>query len=287
MKLIPAFLSLLLFLAPSVFAQTAPEVAKEALAAYKNKDLEGVKKYTAPMIAGFMDAKFFEDKEVKASVEDLQSWNGKVKEIRYYNSKMGVMASAHYADADKETFRVLSLINAGYGWKQMGVSTVKKKKFLSYEKNEPRIKAGSKAEAGDKPGKGALAGASLQDKLGALGFGKKKPAAQTPPADDKAPAKGYSIEMADGTTAGAPSAEQLKKHLASLNGDNFFITLTGPDGFMQASYTAKGLDVQYKDKTGHFASVGAVPAEIAGEMFAGYIKNEDGWKSKCKWKPFE
>ena len=287
MKIIPAVFSAFFLLAPAVSAQTVPDVAKEVLTAYKNKDLEGVKKYTAPMMAAFMDAKFFEDKEVKTAVEDLQSWNGKVKEVRYYNSKIGVMASAYYADADKETFRALSLINAGYGWKQMGVSTVKKKKFLSYEKNEPKMKAGSKAEAGDKPGKGALAGAALQDKLGALGFGKKKSAAQTAPADDKAPAKGYSVEMADGTTAEAPSAEQLKKHLASLNSDNFFLTLTGPDGFLQASYTAKGLDMEYKDLAGHFASVAAVPAETAGTIFTGYLRNEDGWKSKCEWKPFK
>lgn len=291
MKLITAILMMSILFAPSVSAQTVSDMAKDVLTAYKNKDLAAVKKYTAPMIAAAMDDKFFEDEEIKAAVEALQSWNGKVKEVRYSKTKIGVMAFAYYDDADKDVYRALDLINAGYGWKQMGVSTVKKKKFLSYDKKEPAVKKDEKA-ANESP---KTPGAALKDQLGALGFGfgKKKPAAETAPAvekapaDDAAPNKGYEIEMADESSVKTPSVNQLRKSLASLSGDNFFITLTSPGGFMQASYTANGLDVQYKDAAGHFACEGAAPAETADSMFTAYLKNEDGWKSKCKWKPFE
>jgi hypothetical protein len=274
---------------PCDSAQTASDVAKETLASYKNKDLAGVKKYTAPMIAAAMDDKFFEDKEIKAEVEALQSWDGKVKEVRYFKSRMGLMASAHYDDADKDTYRTLALINAGYGWKQMGVSTVKKKKFLTYDKKEPVVKKDDKA-ADESP---KTNGAALKDQLGALGFGFGKKKTKTAKKEEQAPAAadkaagGYSVEMADGTTADAPGDGQLKKMLGTLSSDNFFLTLTGPSGFMQAAYTAKGLDMQYKDASGHFASETAMPAETAAAMFKAYLAGETGWKAQCKWKPFE
>jgi hypothetical protein len=286
MKITIALLAALL-LAPAASAQTAQDVAKEVLAAYKNKDLEGVKKHTAPMLAAAMDDKFFEDKEIKASVKDLQSWNGKVKEVRYFKSPMGVMAAAHYGDADKDTYRVLDLINAGYGWKQMGgVSTVSKKKFLSYDKKEPKAEAASKTQKdGGRTGKGVPGNAGVRDQLSALGFGfgKNRSAAK------EAPKAGpYSVEMADGTEAKGPSAGDIRKMLASLNDDNFFLTLSASDGgFMQGSYTKAGLDMQYKDSSGQFSSEAVVAPGTAEEMFLLYLGGDAGWKNKCKWKPFE
>ena len=282
MKLLAIFLMSILF-APPVFSQTAAEVAKDVLAAYKDKDLEGVKKHTAPFIAAAMDDTVFEDKDVKA----LGSWDGKVREVRYFTNEMGLQASAYYDDKDKKALRALSLINSGHVWKQMGVSTVPKKKFLSYETKEPEVKAGAKASGGPLPGD------MLKEKLSGLGFGfgKKKPKTaekeeQAPAAADKA-AGGYSVEMADGTTTDAPDDGQLRKMLGTLSSDNFFLTLTGPSGFMQAAYTAKGLDMQYKDASGHFAGEAPVPAKTAAEMFGAYLKNGEGWKAQCKWKPFE
>lgn len=286
MKLAIAVFSALL-LAPAAYAQNAPGVAGEVLTAYKNKDLAGVKKHTAPMLAALMDEKFFEDKEIKAEVEGLQSWNGKVKEVRYFSDKMGTKAVAHYADADKDNLKVLTLINAGYGWKQMdGTSVIAKKKFFAYDKKEPKVKAGAadKKDSGAKGG-GVLGSAAVKDQLGALGFGFGK---KDPAREKKAAAAPYSAEMADGSKAKDPSEAQLKKMLASLDDDNFFLTLTAPDGgFMQAGYTAKGLDLQYKDASGHFASQTVVTPETGEQMFGAYVKGEAGWKAKCQWKPFE
>jgi len=284
MRLITALLLTSILYAPPVFSQTAAETAKEVLTAYKNKDLEGVKKYSAPFVASVMDETVFDEKDVKA----LQSWDGKVKEVRYFTNEMGLQASAYYDDKDKKTLRSLALINSGSGWKQMGVSAVSKKKFLSYETEEPKVKPGAEAKAGPKASGGALPGDMLKEKLGGLGFGfgKKKPKAAQKEAPASA-ASGYSIEMADGSKAEAPDADQLKKMLGTLSSDNFFITLTSPAGFMQAGYTAKGLDMQYKEASGHFTSVAPVAAETAAAMFKAYLSREDGWQAQCKWKPFE
>lgn len=272
----------LLLPAPAA-AGSAAEVAKEILTAYKNKDLEGVKKHTSPMIAATMDEKFFEDKEIKADVEALRSWNGKVKEVRYHKTAMGQMAAAYYADADKGNIRTLALINAGYGWKQMGgLSTISKKEFLSYDRKEPEIKAGGEKAGSGKGSAGVLPSGLLKEKLGGMGFGfggKKKA---------KASAKPYVAETAEGTKVEGPGEEQLKKMVSAIDGDNFFLTLTAPDGgFMQAAYTDKGLDMQYKDASGHFAGKAPVQAGTAAEMFSSYLKGGDSWKSVCEWKPFE
>jgi hypothetical protein len=284
MRLIAALLLTSILYAPPLFSQTVAETAKEVLTAYKNKDLEGLKKYTAPLVASVMDETVFDDKDVKA----LQSWDGKVKEVRYFTNEMGLQASAYYDDKDKKTLRALALINAGYGWKQMGVSTVSKKKFLSYETEEPKVKTGAEVKAAPKASGGALPGDMLKEKLGGLGFGfgKKKPKAARKEEPASA-AGGYSVEMADGSKADAPDAGRLKKMLGTLSSDNFFITLTGPAGFMQAGYTAKGLDMQYKDASGHFAGVAPVAEETAAAMFKAYLAGEDGWKAQCKWQPFE
>lgn len=251
----------LLLLAPGAQAQSAAQTAKAVLTAYQQKDLEGVKKYSSPMIALTMDKKFFDDKDVKAEVKSLQSWNGKVKEVRYYKTKIGVMASAYYDDADKDTYRVLDMINAGYGWKQMaGVDTVSKKKFLSYDKTEPKVEPAPVA-----------ASAKKADVV-------KKAATSAP----------YSVEMADGTTKKGLSAEELKKMLSSLDDDNFFLTLTAPDGaFLQGGYSEAGLDMEYSDASGHFSSEAAVAPETAEGIFVSYLNGDKGWKGECKWKPFE
>ena len=264
MKTLAAVLTLSVLFAPSVFAQSAEQVGKELITAYQKKDAAGVKKHMAPMLAAMVDKKFFDDKQIAAEVAALQKWNGKVREARYYANKFGVLAAVYYDEAaDPAKVRVFQLIKSGKTWKHgmQGFSVMEKARFLAYEKNEASVKP--------------------------LAADKKDSGAQKKPADDNAPNKGYSVEMADGNKVDAPSAVQVKNLLARLNDDNFFLTLTGPSGFMQAGYTAKGLDMQYKDSYGHFASEGPVPAEQAAAMFKAYLAGDKGWKSQCGWKPFE
>lgn len=260
MKIVLAVFSMLL-LAPAANAQDASKVATELITAYREKDAEGVKRHMSPMLSATVDKKYFEDKEMLRDVEALKKWNGKIREVRYFAGKFGVMAAVYYdEDADPARVRLFSLIKSGKTWKHgmQAFYVLEKEKFLSYGLKEPS-------------GKDAAAA--------------KKPAAA---AGDNSPVKGYAIETADGTKADAPSVNLLKKKLAKLDDDNFFLTLTAPDGgFMQGGYSEAGLDMQYKDAAGHFTSEAVVSPETGAEMFTGYLKGEAGWKEKCGWKSFE
>ena len=261
MKLIVMMISIVILFSPLSFAQSAKEVGKKLITAYKKKDAETIKKHMGPMMALTMNDKFFEDKDLKKDIENLKNWNGKIKEVRYFATVFGAMAALHYDNAkDKDKVRVFILGKFKKTWMQGigGFDTMDKAKFLALSKKEITKKTIKKKKKG----------------------GKKKPLLNKPN-------KSYSIEMADGPSIKNPSVKALKKSLATLNDDNFVLTLNGPKGFMQTSYTEKGLDIQYKDDNGHFTAKDLISAETAASMFIGYIKNESGWKSKCEWKPFE
>lgn len=265
MKTLASIFILSVLFAPQVFAQNAEQVGREIIAAYQKKDAAGIKKHMSPMLAAMVDKTFFEDKEIAAEVAALQKWNGKVRDVRYYANKFGVMAAVYYDEAPgADKVRVFELIKGAGAWKHgmRGFSLMEKKKFLGYEKSEASVKP--------------------------LPADKKEGAAQgKKPAGDSAPNKGYSLETANGNKVDAPSAVQVRNLLARLSDDNFFLTLNGPSGFMQAGYTAKGLDMQYKDSYGHFAGEAPVPAETAAAMFKAYLTGDKAWKSQCAWKPFE
>lgn len=260
MKLLLAVFSALL-LSSAANAQDASKVARELISAYQNKDAAGVKKHMSPMLAATVDKKYFEDGEIMRDVKALRNWDGKIREVRYFASKFGVMAAVRYDESpDPSKVKLFSLIKSGKTWKHgmQGFYVLEKDKFRAYGLKEP---SGKDVPA---PAKAAAA------------------------AGDNSPLKGYSIEMADGTKAEAPSVNQLKKMLAKLDDDNFFLTLTSPDGgFMQGGYSEAGLDLQYRDSSGHFTSEAVVSPESGAEIFAAYLKGEPGWKAKCKWKPFE
>lgn len=254
-------LSALLLLAPAAHSQSAEQVGRDLIKAYQKKDAAGVKKHMAPLLAAAVGKKFFEEKETAADVAALKKWDGKILGVRYFTSKFGVMAAVHYADdADPAKVRLFSLIKSGRTWKH-GMDAfyvLEREKFLAYDAKEPSGPAAAEPAA--------PAGAAF---------------------DENSSNKGYAAELADGTKAEAPSAAKLRQLLATLSDDNFFITLTGPKGFMQAGYTAKGLDMQYKDAAGHFAGEAPVTPETAAAMFTAYLSGGEGWKAQCKWKPFE
>lgn len=235
------------------FAQTADQVGREILAAYQHKDAAALKKNMSPMLAAAVGKKFFEGKSVAREVEALKSWDGKVREVRYYSNKFGRMAAVHYADAPDGRFKVFQLIKGPAGWKHgmEGFSTVDQAKFMSYAAGED--------------GKAAAAAA----------------------ADESAPNKGYALEMADGYKADAPSAEKVKELLGRLTEDNFFLTVTGPAGFMQAAYSGKGVELQYKDAAGQYSCGAVIRAAEAAEMLKSYVTGGKAWRTLCKWKPLE
>lgn len=264
MRFAAILISIAAFLPPCAGAQTAEEVGKEILTAYKERDLEGVKRHLPPVLAMTVDKKFFRDKAIKTEIIGLRRWDGKVREVRYFATKAGVTASVYYdEDADPAKLRTFNLNKSGKTWKQALGSflVIEKDKFMSYEDKEPSIKAASRKP----PASPAIVQGTPQD----------------------APNKGYMIEMADGTVVKDPTMEQLQKAFEALGEENFFITLNAPDGFITASRSGGAYDVEYKDDQGQYAAIDEMSADQSLDLFSSYVKKEKNWKAKAKWRPFD
>lgn len=253
---------------PCLPAQTAEEVGREVLTAYKKKDLEGVKRHMPPVLAMTVDKKFFKDKDIKREIIGLRRWDGKVREVRYFATKAGVTASVYYdEDADPARIRVFHLNRTGDAWKQALGSflVIEKEKFLAYGEKEPSAKAAARAVAALPASQPAIVQGEPQDP----------------------PNKGYVVEMADGTVVRDPTMAQLRKAFDALGEENFFITLNSPDGFMTASRSGGSYDLEYKDAQGQFAAIDEMSADESFELFSAYMKRERNWKGKAKWRPFD
>ncbi|HBE88675.1 MAG TPA: hypothetical protein DDW67_06000 [Elusimicrobia bacterium] len=264
MRFAAILISILSFLAPCACAQTAEEVGREILTAYKNKDLEGVKRHMPPVLAMTVDKKFFKDKAIKSEVIGLRRWDGKVREVRYAANKAGVTASVYYdEDADPAKVRIFNLNKTGKTWKQALGSflVIEKDKFMAYDDKEPSLKTAARKA----PAAPAIVQGAPQD----------------------GPNKGYMIEMADGTVVKDPTVSQLQKAFEALGEENFFITLNAPDGFITASRSGGAYDVEYKDDQGQFAAMDEMSSEQSFDLFSAYIKREKTWKAKAKWRPFD
>jgi hypothetical protein len=267
MRFAAILISLAAFLAPCVSAQTAEEVGREILTAYKNRDIEGVKRHMPPVLSMTVDKKFFKDKAIKSEVIGLRRWDGKVREVRYFVTKAGVTASVYYdEDADPSRIRTFNLNKSGKTWKQALGSflVIEKDKFSAYGEKEPSAKAAAR-KAPAAPSAPAIVQGAPQD----------------------SPNRGYMIEMADGTAMKDPTIAQLQKAFESLGEENFFITLNAPDGFITASRSGGAYDVEYKDEQGQFAAIDEMSAEQSLDLFSAYMKREKTWKSKARWRPFD
>lgn len=297
MKLLSIILPILFIFTQVSFAQDVKEVAKEMLTAYKNKDVKGVKKYAPPIILGAISPKYFEDRVVKDEVKALKDWDGKIREVRYSANPFAVMATVYYDEsAKKGKIKIFYFSKAKNNWKQFGngFGEMKKSKFLKEgstrmpkrKKRKAAIKSKKKGrESAESTEAAEGPAASLKKAFSMFGFSKKHKKKKLK--GDKAANKGYSIEMASGDIFKNPSVKKLKKSVKSLNDDNFFLTINGPDGFIQGAYSKKKIDMQYKDTEDHFTCKEMVSKKTATFMFSEYLKGKKDWKEKCDWKVVE
>jgi len=58
-------------------------VAKEVLNAYKNKDVELLKKNASGILKLTISESYFEDKNVQEDAKAVAGWDGTIKEVRY------------------------------------------------------------------------------------------------------------------------------------------------------------------------------------------------------------
>ncbi len=236
------------------FAQGDEEtIAKEVIKAYKNKDVDLLKKHATGMMVHVINDGFFESDDGKPLVKIAQQWDGKIKEIRYEKGdimgKEVLLASAYFSDNPNGNLNVVILSSMDKSdWKAfaLGISDISREEF---EEGATSIEARSAEKT-------------------------------TEPA--KTNRTGYSIEMANGDIVENPSDEKVKEGLQSLNDDNFFMTLNGKEGFIQTTTSEQGFIVQYSDDEGMFEAEEYFTLEKLVDIFVAYINQQD-WKEMATW----
>ncbi len=235
----------------SIFSQIE-NVAKEILTAYKNKDAELLKKNASGMLLMAISPAYFTDPSLKEDIQSVENWNGEIKEIRYQvNDMMGkkiYMATAHYADipGKADIYAVLLSSTDGKKWIMFasGLGKLSKTEFDEMSKEIP------------------VSVAKTENK----------------------PSKIYSIEMANGDAFDKVSMEKMVECFSKLNDDNFFITMTCNDDFIQASYSDKGFAAEYSEKGVRFVATEVLSKEQTIALFKKYFQNTEDWKTGINWK---
>jgi len=137
--------SLFTLVACSQAENTVEEVAKEVLEAYKNKDVELLKKNASGIMKHAISKSYFEDKSVQKDAKAIDEWDGTIKEVRYeIENMMGkkmVLATAYYADAEPDQIYavLLSSLDNGKSWVFVGsgLGGLTKEEFEQLSKTIP------------------------------------------------------------------------------------------------------------------------------------------------------
>ncbi|MDD2278101.1 MAG: hypothetical protein PHD06_09050 [Bacteroidales bacterium] len=236
-----------------VKAQGDPnKAAEDIVKAYKEKDATLLKRYATGILINVINDNFFESKDAKTLVEIAKGWDGTIREIRYAKGDiMGstvIMANVYIGDnpsGELNTVLLTSYNNSDWKAFGLGITETSRKEFLE----------------------------------GSLEIPKDEP--KTKPKADKA-YKGFSIEMANGETLDNPTVAKLRTMLKTIDDDNFFLTLSGKDGFLQTTISETGFIVQHSEGEEMFEAESYFTMEKLVEIFEAYLRSED-WKSMGKW----
>lgn len=248
-KLLIGLVMTLVLCAPA-FGQVE-SVATETLKAYQARDAESLKKHVAGFFKTLINDGYFDRRDVQKHLKALEKWDGTLKEIRYASGdiagKQMYTAMAFYADApDKNEIYAVALASPDKKtWTLVGDGLVQETK-VEFEK-----------------------------------FGNLIPSQQEKVVNNSS--KKFSIEMANGDKFKDVSAENIKENIDKLNNDNFFIILNNGEDFLQAAYSEKGFDLQYKESGFQFTARDYLTKEQAMKTFLSYYNSEDGWKDITPW----
>ena len=206
MKKLVILLILLLCTSGTAFAQSAQEVAADALKAYKTKDTELLKKHLVGVFKFLINDKYFEKREAKEYIAAIEKWDGKFKEIRYQSGDMAgtAMSSAlaYYADhpqKEDKIYAVALVSRDKKNWTLLSTGLITESR-AEFEKFSPDLDSPSKT--------------------------------QDPPPPET---NDFSVEMANGKKIKKVTEKILNDGISSLNDDNFFLILSGKDDFIQVS----------------------------------------------------
>jgi hypothetical protein len=246
------------FLAFSILASAQVEnTAKEILKAYKNRDLELLKKNASGILKMAIKDGYFESNDLQDAIKVVDNWDGKIREIRYTEEKvMGKtahIAAAYFADHPDnkdEIYWVALSRMGGSDWVMFAKGLMSDKKS-EFEKMNP-----------------SLTGAQKDRK-------------------DREAREKFSVEMANGDTFDKVSTKKIEKLINKLNGDNFFIILNkGDKDFLQAAYSENGYSVQYKENNKQYEAKEILDKAKTVELFKSYFDCDKDWKKDIKWQSY-
>lgn len=239
------------------------DVAKEVLYAYKNKDVELLKKNASGILKYAISPSYFEDKSVQNDAKAIDEWDGTIKEVRYDTAnimgKKMVMATAYFADAGPDQIYavVLSSLDNGKKWVFVGTGLAKltKEEFKQLSKTIP-VDGAKKEPKADEANKETETGTN------------------------------FSAELANGDTFDNISEEKLVECINSLDDDNFFIILNNKEDFIQAAFSDGDFVVQYKEDGKQFSAEKVLTKEETIQLFKDYYQGKDNWKTEIVWVDF-
>jgi len=246
------FTIIILFAINLTLSSQVDKTAKEILTAYKNKDAELLKKNASGIIKMTITPSYFEGPSVKEDMKLVEGWNGDIKEIRYevgdVMGKKVIMAYAYFTDIP--------------GTDAIGVvflSSTESKNWVMFANGLDKVEK-SKFEALSKD----------------LSTNETK--------TEKEVSKNYKIEMANGEIYENVSLEKMVSCFDTLDDDNFFITMTCKDDFIQAAVSDDGFVVEYNEKGIHYAATKVIPKNQTIELFKKYYQNQSDWNASVSWE---
>ncbi|HRW63406.1 MAG TPA: hypothetical protein P5132_07955 [Bacteroidales bacterium] len=246
------FTFIILFAINLTLSSQVDKIAKEILTAYKNKDVELLKKNASGIIKMTITPSYFEDPSIKENMKLVDGWNGEIKEIRYEEGDvMGrkvIMAYAYFADIPgTEEISIVFLSSTDKkNWVMFanGIDKVEKSKFEALSKDLSTNEAKSEKKA----------------------------------------SKHCNIEMANGEIYENVTMEKMVSCFDTLDDDNFFITMTCKDDFIQAAVSDNGFVVEYNEKGIHYAATKVIPKNQTIELFKKYYESQPDWNASVSWE---
>lgn len=224
------------------------KVAKEVLEAYKTKNVDLLKKNASGILKFAISESYFNDASVHKDTKPVNTWDGNIKEIRYNSAViMGntVYVSYVYFSDNVENANKINVV------------------ILSSTNKQKWVMMGSGIGVEDK---------DVFEKMDLEISDNKKKENHI-----------FSTEMADGSIIKNVTEQKIIDCVNKLNDDNFFFILNKDDVFMQAAYSDKGYDVQYKENGKMFEADKVLSKEKAISIFKKYFIGDDSWKTEAEW----
>jgi hypothetical protein len=253
MKKFYVTLTLVMIVSQLIFAISKPEeIANDIIKAYQNSDEDLLKKHASGILIPAINEALFSEKEVTKINTMLENWNGKIIETRYAAENMAgkiVLSSVvYFMDCPEENDLGVVMLSSvdNSDWKAIGfgITNMERSEFEKF---------------------------SLQ---------------MTDPIsiETKKEYKKFTIEMASGVIVKNPSIEKLEELIASLNDDNFFLSLSHDDGFIQTAYSSDGFTIEYSNSEGYFVASELYNLEKAVQVFSKYMNEEKDWITDIDWE---